>query len=262
IIRVDGKKDFSDKVKVARIERTIQPSNQTYQEVYVKANEFASKCNDKDFDAVVEEMKLSKRVLDNLSAMQEQVPGQKDGRQIIIWAYKQERALNDINLFDMNGSYLVTTLSKITDEGYSSLEDEKQNISSAVKNLKKADIIIAKMNESANKENLTKMAAEFNTTVETASFTFETRSIPNFGPEEEVIGIASTMTKDQTVGPIKGSKAVFMLNGVSATPAKEKDDYKATASQFSNRFLSSVNYNLYKSIEDQSDITDNRHLFY
>jgi len=262
IIRVDGKKDFSDKVKVARIERAIQPSNQTYQEVYVKANEFASRCNNDDFDAVVEEMKLSKRMMENLSAMQERVPGQKDGRQIVIWAYKQDRALNDINLFDMNGSYLVTTLSKITAEGYASLEDEKQNISSAVKNLKKADVIIAKMNESANKENLTKMAAEFNTTVETASLTFETRNIPNFGPEETVIGMASTMKKDQTVGPVKGSKGVFMLKAVSTTPAKEKDDYKALASQFSNRFLSTVNYKLYKSIEDQSDITDNRHLFY
>ena len=262
VIRVDGKKDFSDKVKVARIERAIVPSNQTYQEVYVKANEFASRCKNNDFDAVTEEMKLSKRTMENLSAMQEKVPGQKEGRQIVIWAYGIDRELNDLELFDMNGSYLVTTLSKITDEGYSTLEDEKQNISSAVKNLKKADMIIAKMNESANKENLTKMAAEFNTTVEIANINFETKSIPQFGPEPEVIGIASTMTKDQVVGPVRGSKGVFMLKAIDAKAAATKDDYKAIASQFSNRFLSSVNYILYKSIEEQSDIVDNRHQFY
>jgi len=262
VIRVDGKKDFSEKVKVARIERAIVPSNQTYQEVYVKANEFASRCKDNDFDAVAEEMGLSKRVMENLSSMQEKVPGQKEGRQIVIWAYKQERELNDLELFDMNGSYLVTTLSKITEEGYSSLDDVKQNISSAVKNHKKADMIIAKMNASANKENLNEMAAEFNTTVEKANINFETRSIPKLGPEPEVIGIASSMTKDQVVGPIKGSKGVFMLKAVNAKPTAEKDDYKALASQFSNRFLSSVNYILYKSIEKQSDIIDNRHQFY
>jgi len=34
------------------------------------------------------------------------------------------------------------------------------------------------------------------------------------------------------------------------------------AKQMSNRFLSSVNFKLYKAIEDQADIVDNRPFFY
>lgn len=262
IIRVDGKKDFSEKVKIARVDRAIEPSNQTYQEVYVKANEFASKCKTSEFDAVAEEMELTIRNMNSLTAMQENLPGQKEGRQIIIWAYGQDRVVNDLELFDMNGSYLVTTLAKINEEGYSSLDDVKQNISSAVKNTKKAEIMMEKMSNSANKDQLIKMAAEFNTAVDTVKLTFETSSIPGFGPEPEIIGVAANMENGQTLGPIKGVKAVFMLKAIAANPASKKDNYNAIAKQMSNRFLSSVNYKLYKSIENQSDITDNRHTFY
>ena len=262
IIRVDGKKDFADKAKVAIIDRAIEPSNQTYQEVYVKANEFASKCKTGEFDAIAEEMSLSIRMMNSLTAMQENIPGQKEGRQIIIWAFGQDRAVKDLELFDMNGSYLVTTLAKVNEEGYSTLENEKQRIAGAVKNLKKADIIIEKMNNSANKDQLIKMAAEFNTVVDTAKLAFEASSIPGIGPEPDAIGAVSVMEKGQTLGPVKGSKAVFMFKAINTFPATSKDNYDAMMKQFSNRFLSSVNYKLYKSIEEKAEITDNRHLFY
>ncbi|NOR88033.1 MAG: hypothetical protein GQ527_10520 [Bacteroidales bacterium] len=262
IIGVDGQKDYTDKVKVAMIQRSIEPSNQTYQDVYVKANEFASKCKTDDFDAVSEEMGLSKRMMNDLIAMQETIPGQKDGRQIVIWAYGQNRNLGDLELFDMNGSYLVVTLAKIQEKGYASLEDVKQNISSAVKNLKKADLIMEKMSNSSNKDQLVKMAAEFNTGVDTTALSFETSNIPGFGPEAEVVGALMALGKGESIGPLKGSKAIFMAKALDLRPATEKDNYEAQAKQAANRFLSSVNFKLYKALEEQTEITDNRHFFY
>jgi len=262
VILVDGKKDYSDKVKVAMIERAIEPSNATYQEVYVKANEFASKCKTTSYDDVAEEMGLSKRTLSDLTAMQENVPGQQDGRQIVIWAYRQDREVNDLELFDMNGSYLVTTLSNVTSDGYASLESVKQNISSAVKNVKKADLIIEKINASSNKDQLVKLAAELNTAVDNATLTFETSSFPGFGPEADVIGTALSLEKDEVTGPITGSKAVFVMKALETRPATVKNSYEALAKQMSSRFLSSVNFKLYKALEDQAEIEDNRPYFY
>jgi len=262
VIRVDGQKDFSDKVKVAMIDRAIEPSNQTYQQVYVKANEFASRCKSASFDDVAEEMGLSKRTLSDLTAMQESIPGQKEGRQIVIWAFKEDRAINDLNLFDMNGSYIVTSLSNIKEDGYASLEDVKQNISAAVKNTKKGDYIIEQINSSSNKDNLLKLSAELNTAIDTTSITFETSSIPGFGPEFDVIGAAAALTKDDLLGPIKGSKAVFMIKAIDYRPAPAKNDYKAIVDQMNNRFKSAVNFRLYNAIEKQADIVDNRHSFY
>jgi hypothetical protein len=53
-----------------------------------------------------------------------------------------------------------------------------------------------------------------------------------------------------------------MFKAINIFPATSKDNYDAMMKQFSNRFLSSVNYKLYKSIEEKAEITDSRHLFY
>lgn len=262
VIRVDGKKDFSEKVKVAMIERAIEPSNETYQEVYVKANEFASRCKNEAFDDVTEDMGISKRSITDISAMQENIPGQTEGRQIVIWAFGEQREVNDLELFDMGGSYLVTTLTSIQDGGYATLDNVKVNITAAVKNTKKADQIMDKMNSSANKSDLFKLAAEFNTAIDTTEVTFETATLPGFGPEAEVIGEIMSLEQDEMAGPIKGSKAVFVVKAIDKKQAAEKSDYDALAKQLASRFVSSVNFKLYKAIEDQTDITDNRHLFY
>lgn len=262
VMIIDGKKDFSDKVKVAMIDRSIEPSNETYQQAYVKANEFASRCKNEDFDAVAEDMGLSKRTMDNLSAMQENVPGQQEGRQIVIWAFKPETNKGDLKLFDMGGNYIVSSLTSIDDEGYASLESVKTTIASAVKNLKKADKMIADIEASANKKDLSKLAAELNSSVETASLKFETNNIPGYGPEPEVVGTAMSLNANDITDPIKGVKAVFVLKAKEVRPSPEKSDYKTLTSQLANRFKSNVNFRLYRAIEDQADIEDNRNLFY
>lgn len=262
VMIIDGKKDFSEKVKVALIERTIEPSNETYQQAYVKANEFASRCKTEKFDDVAEDMGLSKRSMTDLGAMQENVPGQKEGRQIVMWAFGTDREVGDLELFDMGGSYLVTTLTAVQDEGYSSLENVKTSIASAVKNLKKADVIIENINSSSNKESLPKLAAELNTAIDTVVVTFETSSLPGFGPEPEVIGEAMGLDVNSITGPIKGKKAVFVLKAVESRPSPEKTDYSIIGQQLANRFKSNVNFRLYRAIQDETDLEDNRHLFY
>lgn len=262
VMIIDGKKDFSDKVKVAMIEISIEPSNETYQQAYVKANEFASRCKNEDFDAVAEDMGLSKRTMDNLSAMQENIPGQQEGRQVVIWAFKPETEIGDLELFDMGGSYIVSSLTTIADEGYASLESVKTTIAAAVKNLKKAEVIVANIEASSNKSELAKLAAELNTTVESATLTFETNSVPGYGPEPDVVGAAMSLAVDDITSPIKGKKAVFVLKATETKPSPEKSDYKVLADQMANRFKSNVNFRLYRAIQDETDIEDNRHLFY
>jgi peptidyl-prolyl cis-trans isomerase D len=262
VIRIDGKKNVSDKVKVALLERKIEAGNQTFQDFYVKANEFASKCKSSNFDKVVQEMGLNKRSLTDLTAMQENIPGQVEGRQVITWAFNADRKISELNLFDMGGSYIVSILTKIKPEGYATLADVKQNITPAVTNLKKGDVIIDKMKSSGNLNNLSALASEFNTTVSNANLTFDATSIPGFGPEAEAIGAAVAMESGATAGTIKGSKAVFVFKALDKRPATVKSSYEDMVKQMTNRFISSVNFRMYKAIEDEVEIVDNRHIFY
>lgn len=262
VIRVDGKKDMSERVKVARVRRVINPSNQTFQQVYVKANEFASKCKDNDFAKVAEEMKLSTRVFENVGAMQENLPGQKEGRQIIIWAFGEERQQGDHNLFDMGNSYMVANLSKITEEGYATLQDVKQRIAQAVKNSKKADYIITQIDNSSAKGDIQALANELNTAVEQANFSYASNNIPGVGPEPEVVAAALGLKQGEVSKAIKGSRAVFVVKAQEVAAAPAAQDAAAVAKNMKNQFASGINYYLFKSLEKQADVVDNRYVFY
>jgi len=264
IIRIDGKRDMVKKVKVAMITRSIDPSNTTYQEVYVKANEFASKGTSVDaFEAAAEEMGFSARIGDHLGAMQASIPGLDDSRPIIMWAFKENTSLEEIHLFDNGDTYVVAVLSRINEEGYKSLDEVKTTITSAVTNRKKAETMIERLNGSANKGDLNKLAADFNLKVENvANLTFDSRGFGSYGPEPEILGTVFALNEGSTSAPVMGKKAVYVVNLKSVTKADIKDDYSALVMQMQNRFDAQVNYSLYRILEENSEIEDNRYRFF
>ncbi|MDA3904595.1 MAG: SurA N-terminal domain-containing protein [Bacteroidales bacterium] len=264
VIRIDGKRDITNKVKVAMIERSIEPSNSTYQEVYVKANEFASKGTSVDaFEVTAEEMGLSMRIGDQLSPMQSSIPGLDDSRQVVMWAFNQNTKLEEINLFDNGREYIVAVLSKINEEGYRSVKEVEQDILDAVFNRKKAKMMIEKLNASANKTDLNKLAAEFNLKVENVpNLTFDNRGFGVYGPEPDVLSAVFTMNEGGFSSPIMGKKAVYILNLKSLKAAEIKNDYTALLMQMQSRFDAQVNYSLYRNLEENAEIEDNRYRFF
>ncbi len=264
VIRIDDKRDISKKVKVAMIDRSIDPSNTTFQEVYVKANEFAGKGTSVDaFDAAAEEMGLSVRLGDRLTPMQNDIPGLEDSRPIIMWAFNANTSLDQVNLFDNGNNYIVAVLSKINKEGYRSLEEVKPEITAAVTNIKKADMMIEKINKSANKGDLTKLATELGLTVENVpNLTFDSRGFGSYGPEPDVIGTVFAMSDGAVSAPIMGKRAVYVLNLKALNKGMINDDFASLIMQMQNRFNAQVNYNLYKDLEEKAKITDNRYRFF
>jgi len=264
VIRIDGKRDLTKKVKVAMIERSIEPSNTTYQEAYVKANEFASKATSVEaFEAASEEMGLSTRIGDRLSPMQSAIPGLEDSRQVIMWAYNENTQLEEVKLFDNGNTYIVAVLSKINEEGYQSLDEVKPIITAAVTNRKKADMMIEKINASANRTDLNKLATELNLKVENvANLTFDSRGFGVYGPEPEVLGAVFALSNGAVTDPIMGKKAVYVVNLKSLKAAEVKNDYAALLMQMKSRFEAQVNYSLYRNLEENAEIEDNRYRFF
>lgn len=264
VIRIDGKRDLTKKVKVAMIERSIEPSNTTYQEVYVKANEFASRGTSVDaFETASEEMGFSARVGDHLNPMQSNIPSLEESRQVIMWAYNDNTNLEEVKLFDNGNTYIVAVLDKINEEGYQSLDDVKSIITAAVTNRKKADMIIEKLNASANSTDLNKLATEFNLKVENvANLTFDSRGFGIYGPEPDVLGAVFALNSGDLSAPVMGKKAVYIVNLKSIKAAEVKNDYAALLMQMQSRFNVQVNYSLYRNLEENAEIEDNRYRFF
>jgi hypothetical protein len=54
----------------------------------------------------------------------------------------------------------------------------------------------------------------------------------------------------------------MLFKAQALKPSPEKSDYRILDKQMSNRFKSNVNLRLYRAMEEEADIEDNRHLFY
>nr|NQU94244.1 SurA N-terminal domain-containing protein [Bacteroidota bacterium] len=266
IIQVTDETKPIDKVRVAMITRAIEPSNETYQDVYLAASEFSGENRTLvQFDTAVVNQGLNKRVADRLSPMANRIAGVENPRQIIRWAFFENVNESDVSpVFEDGTSFIVAVLKHVSEKGPTPFEQVKEQIRPLVVNRKKGDIIVDRIN-SLNATDLAAIAAEFGEKVDTAAnLSFSARNIPGFGREYEVIGEAFTLEPGQLSKPLKGNNAVFvMILDDMSIPEDKEATTLVNANQLSSAFTSQVNSNsMFKALEKKADITDNRMMFY
>jgi len=254
------------KVRLAIAKKAIEPSEKTIQDVYSKANKFASENQTTaDFNQSIVKQGLAKRTADNSKAMEYSVPGVKDGREIIRWAYDEKTEKGMVSqVFDVDSKYIIATLKDIKPKGFASLEQVKPLIESLVKRDKKATQLIDKVKTAtAKSNNPSDIASQFQSTVDTLSnFNFGAYNLSNYGPEQDVIGAISTMKPGQISKPLKGNMGVYVVYYDQFTPAPPMADYKMISMQMANMFAQRVSNETFNAIQKSVKIKDHRVKYY
>lgn len=266
VMMVTDKTAPEKKVRLAIAKKAIEPSERTIQDVYSIANKFASENeNTTTFNQNIVKQGLSKRTADNTRAMEYTIPGVKDGREIVRWAYDEKTEKNAVSqVFDVDGKYVVTTLKEIKPKGFASLEQVKPMIESLVKRDKKAEQLIEKAKSAtAKSNNPSDIASQFQTTVDTvANFNFGASNFFNYGPEQEVIGAVSAMKPGQISKPLKGNMGVYVVYYDQYTPAAPIADYKMISMQMANMFAQRVTNETFNALQKSVKIKDYRVKYY
>src|SRR5690606_1166962 len=96
IIRIDDKKAEAKAVKLASIVRNIQPSEETEDTVFRNASNFELAVASKDFQEVADEGKYTVRPVNQIKALDENIPGIGSQRQIVQWAFNDDTEVGDI----------------------------------------------------------------------------------------------------------------------------------------------------------------------
>lgn len=266
VMQVTGKTAAEKKVRIAIAKKSIAPSDKTIQEVYSVANKFASENETSaKFNESVVKQGLAKRSADNLRAMEYTIPGVKDGREIVRWAYEEKTEKNMVSpVFDVDGKYIVATLKELKPEGFATLEQVKPMIESLVKRDKKAEQLIEKMKAAATKSNNpADVAPQFQAVVDTvANFNFGAFNLFNYGPEQDVIGAISGMKPGQVSKPIKGNMGVYLVYYDQYTPAPAMGDYKMISMQMANMFAQRVGNEAFNALQKSVKVKDFRVKYY
>jgi len=253
------------KVKAAVLTRNIVPSNQTFQDTYMKASAFAGQNKTPQaFDKAATDQGLQKRSAPGVRPMDNYVMGLASAREMVRWAFAESTKIGEVSpVFDLSGKYGIAVLKAIGEKGDQSLASVKARIEPSVRNMKKIDILAEKMKkEMAGTKDITVLAQKLNAKIDTSMVTFSGFGRSAIGREQEIVGKLFAAKKGELLGPLTGNYGVFTAYITEVIEAPAREDFAFERSQQMQSFAQRIVSSAYTALEKTAKITDNRINFY
>jgi peptidyl-prolyl cis-trans isomerase D len=259
IIEVSDKTAPKKKIQLATIQREVLAGNDTYAEVFNKANSFSIEANDiESFNELVKEKNIQRRSAE-ITENSTQVRGLPNSREVVRWAIEaKEGKISEA--FDVGDAFVVAIVERVDEKGVAPLDKIKNRIEYLAKQDKKAEQFIQEM---SGFQNINELASNQRLTIETASgVTFESPTVPGVGMEPKVVGKAFSLEKGQMSVPIQGNSGVFVVSIDSKSDVGEPN-LASTRSSVARSIDSRVtNGAVFSALKEKAEITDNRNKFY
>jgi len=257
------------KVKIATIDRIIEPSSKTYAMIYAKANKFAGSNNSvESFESSATELGKVFREVPDLVEGAKTIVGLESPREVVRWAYKVEPGTVS-GPFELGNKFVVAVLTSIKEKGYATLEDIRTETEIDARKEKKANYVKAKIAENDDQNvddlafNLSANNKEFNLQVETAqNITFSSFNLAGIGREPSLIGHIYGSKKGVMSLPFKGNAGVFVFVIEDYTAAPAVEDLSAGQSRLGSTVQARVEYEVFNALKKNANVVDNRFKFY
>ncbi|MDA3866253.1 MAG: SurA N-terminal domain-containing protein [Salinivirgaceae bacterium] len=257
-------------IQLASITRDIEPSEETREDVYQKANVFAANYQTaKAFQEGVEKEGLVKKQANNLKETSRNIAGLQNARNIIRAAFSSDasKLIMPQNMenpvFELEDNYVIGVVTKKYEEGYAAIAEVRATIEKEVLKEKKAKILQAKANDALKQSsNLDDLATKLAIDVKTSNgVTFGAFSIPGLGIEPKVQGTAIALEKDEISEPITGNNAVYVIQ-ISNIIEPANLNIAMQKQSMARTMQSRVQREVLEALKDNAEIEDNRINFY
>jgi len=248
------------KVKVAFIDRNVEPSTETFNTYYSQAAQFAGKILNEGiaFDSLVVEQNLVKRSDSKVKADKQSIIGLPNSRELVRWMNTAEQGMVS-EVFQFENSYVVAYLKKTYAEGVTPLEDIKEQISALVLKEKKG----AHISKTIKATDLASIAANHVQTVVSAQrANLANLSLQGIGYDPELVGSIFGTVVGSISNPIIGGNAVYVVEVTAKDDAKTTGDFTEQKQQVQKGAAAYANGAAYKVLNTEADVKDNRSDFY
>ena len=265
VIDILSQKDFKPAYKIAYVAKPIIPSDETINAASLAATKAAANKNSKELNDYAAKNGL--RMIEMPATIKENdftVGGMQDARSLVRWAFEAKKG--DVSdPIGIGNDFIVATVNKIYKEGIQDATTARAGAEAAVRNIKKADMIFAKLGGGPTLESA---AAAYNKTVSMAgadsSITMASRIINGIGNEPKVIGASFNKAyQAKASGPIAGTAGVYVIKVNSlfqkADPSPEE---KANAAAARISALRQQSGNWFEALKKQAEIKDSRSKFF
>ena len=255
VMELLDRKSKKPSYKVATIERVIEPSVETENEVFRTATNFEVELEKQDFQDAAKANTLEVNPVTTIKELDENIPGVGPLRSLVRWTFEDGSKVGDVKRFETTDGYIVAQITAKNEAGLMNTEDASVTALPEIRKQKKAKLIMDRISATTIED----VAAAENQTVKTApAINMKNPTIPGAGSEPLVVGTAFGLDEGQTSRLITGVKGVYMVQVTKKTPAVELENYQSFANQVATEKASSINTRLYNALKEASEIEDYR----
>ena len=256
VIHIEDQKNRQKTIQVGTFSRAIDASEKTENDVFEKAETFASDLTDgKEINELAKDSGLMVRPVLNLEVFDDNISQLGSQRQIVRWAFEENTSVGDIKRFDTDNGYVVVVLNRKNKAG---LSDRGQNVRAILMNQKKAELI----KERSTGATLEEIAGQNDTEKKVA------RAVSNSSPVfagsgrfVDIAGVVTSLEENVLTRDIVGQSGVMYAIVTKKTMPAELNNYSGNKKEI-ERSMVSRSLQIYESIKDNSEIVDNRSVFY
>lgn len=253
------KKNFQKAAKLITFARKIVASEKTENAIFEKAESFTSNATtSKNFQKQAQKDGYEINPIIEAKIMDETILNIKNQRQIVNWAFKKDTKVGNIKRFDTEDGYLVVHLDRVQEKGITSTSLNKIRVGRILFEQKKAEYIKKEMGELS----LADIATKFKMPLQSSlAVSLASPVIPSVGRSIGLIGAINASKPGDIIRGVKDNSGVFAVKIVKREAPTELINYDVYRKQlFAKLQLSS--YKLYNALEKESEIVDNRALYY
>ncbi len=266
-IEILDKKDPGPAYKIAYMAKEISPSDETINDASAASTKLSGQARDKQaFDNYVAKNGLKE--IDVPGVIKEndfQLGSLQDARQIVKWAFDAKQG-EVSEAFSMKDAFVVAVVDRVIKEGTPDVQTARPMVESIIRNKKKGDEIVKKLN---NPTSLDAAAKPYNqqvlTTGADSTLTFDAQLINGVGNEPKIAGASFDKAFQTKVSPpIEGNTGVFVIKvnsiGSKEAPTQAMLDQQKIAEQ--NREQQSAIGQSFTALKKTANIKDYRSKFF
>ncbi|KEO73169.1 peptidylprolyl isomerase [Anditalea andensis] len=249
--------------RIATIELELMASDATRNEAYRNADYFASSSsNHKEFRANAEQEGYRVVQANGLNQGARNLNNIPNAREVVRWAFNDASVNKVSDVFELDNAYVVAVLTNKTEEGTASLEQVRQEVTTLVKNEKKAAIIADRLKGKSSLAEMKALFEEESSLGSTPDLKLSATVIPGVGFAPKAIGRIFGLETGQTSEPISEDIGVLVARVNALTPAGEIADYARYQSQVVMNASQRTAYMVMMAMEDMAQVKDYRYRFF
>ncbi|MCL6260898.1 SurA N-terminal domain-containing protein [Aquiflexum sp. TKW24L] len=250
--------------KIATIELELGPSDVTRNDVFRKADSFASTAgNTAEFTANAEKDGYRIIQANNVDAFARTLNNLQNAREVVRWAFNDASEGAVSTVFELDNAYIVANLKKKYEEGTATLDQVRQQVLVQVRNDKKAEIIKGKLEGKTTLEEMQSVFPNEASLDKSPDLRMNASVLPGVGYAPKAIGAAFGLKNPGDISkPIHEDVGIIVIKLNNQTAASDIASYNSYQSQLTLNASQRTAYMIMMALEDLADVKDYRYKFF